>query len=256
MPVHDVKLALRAVGKSPGFAGAAILALALGIGANTRFGFPEMNGPRMTIIGVVGDTRDYGPNHAMRPAFFFSIFHSPDRAYTLAVRTHEPAGIVPAVRRAVAELDSGSVLSGVTTGEQPVADAVAPRRLNLILLAIFAGLALVLAAVGICGVMSYSISLRRQEIGVRMALGATSIDILRLMIGKAALLGGLGIVIGWAAGAALTRLMSGMLYGVQAADPATFTTVALALFLVAIAASYAPARRAGRISPIATLRCE
>jgi putative ABC transport system permease protein len=104
--------------------------------------------------------------------------------------------------------------------------------------------------------MSYAVNLRRHEIGVRIAMGAARIDILRLVIGKALLLGALGVVLGCAGAAALTRLMSGMLYGVAPTDPATFAGVALALLIVAIAASYVPARRATRVSPIATLRCE
>ena len=227
------------------------------VGKTFRFGFPEMHGPRMTIIGVVGDTRDYGPDQEMSPTFFFSVYHSPFRSLALAVRTHgDPAALTSAVRRAVAELDPSAVVSGVGTAGQLVADSVASRRLNLQLLAIFAGLALVLASVGIYGVMSYAVNLRRHEIGVRIAMGAARIDIIRLVIGKALLLGALGVVLGCAGAAALTRLMSGMLYGVAPTDPATFAGVALALLIVAIAASYVPARRATRVSPIATLRCE
>ena len=227
------------------------------IGKTVRFGYPEMNGPRMTIVGVVGDTRDYGPDQEMSPTFFLSVYHAPFRSLALTVRTHsEPAATVSALRRAAAELEPSAMLSGVATVEQLVANSVASRRLNLLLLAIFAGLALVLASVGIYGVMSYAVSLRRHEIGVRMAMGAARMDILRLLIGKAALLGALGVVLGCIAAAALTRLMAAMLYGVEATDPATFSAVAVALFTVAIAASYTPARRATRISPIATLRCE
>jgi putative ABC transport system permease protein len=227
------------------------------VGKSFRFGFPEMHGPRLTILGVVGDTRDYGPDREAPPTFFFSVYHAPFRSLTLSARTHgDPSALTSAVRRAVAELEPGAVLTGVTTAEQIVASSFAPRRLNLLLLAIFAGLALVLASVGIYGVMSYAINLRRHEIGVRIALGATRADIFRLVLGRAALLGALGIAIGCVAAAALTRFMAGMLYGVQATDPATFAAVALALFTVAIAAGFAPARRATRISPIATLRCE
>jgi putative ABC transport system permease protein len=142
----------------------------------------------------------------------------------------------------------------VRTVEQLVSGSVASRRLNMLLLAIFAGLALLLAAVGIYGVMAYAVNRRSHEIGVRLAMGATAGDIMRMVIGRAALLGALGIAIGAAAALALTRLISGMLYGVKATDPLTFVTVAAVLFGAAIAASYTPARRATRVSPLAALR--
>jgi len=227
------------------------------IGKTIRFGFPEMRGPRMIIIGVVGDTRDYGPDHEMSPSFFFSSYSLPWGSLALTVRTRgEPIALTSAIRLAARELNPSAVVSNVATGEQLVGDSVASRRLNLLLLAIFAGLALVLASVGIYGVMSCAVSLRRHEIGVRMAMGASRLDILRLVIGKAALLSAAGVGFGWTAATGVTRLMKAMLYGVQPTDPATFSAMSVTLFVIAIAASYTPARRATRISPIATLRCE
>jgi putative ABC transport system permease protein len=160
------------------------------------------------------------------------------------------------VRRAAAELDPSALVSDVTTAEQLVSDSVASRRLNMLLLAIFAGLALLLAAVGIYGVMAYAVNRRRHEIGVRMALGAARGDIVRLVLGKALVLGGLGVAIGSAAALGLTRLISGMLYGVRPADPLTFASVAAVLLAVVVAASYAPALRALRVSPLTALRCD
>ena len=137
------------------------------IGKSFRFGFPGMNGPRLTVIGVVGDTRDYGHASEMAPTFFFSAYYAPYRSLEIAVLTDgEPRAAVPALRRAASELDRRAVLSGVRTA---VAGSVAPHRLNLQLLAIFAGLALVLATIGVYGMMSYALNVRRHETGVRIA---------------------------------------------------------------------------------------
>jgi predicted permease len=225
------------------------------VGKSFRFGFPEMNGPRLTIVGVVGDTRDYGPDAAAPPVWYFSSYHVPHQNDTLVIRSAgDPGALAAAVHRAAAELEQSALITDVRTVEQLVSGSVASRRLNMLLLAIFAGLALLLAAVGIYGVMAYAVNRRSHEIGVRLAMGATAGDIMRMVIGRAALLGALGIAIGAAAALALTRLISGMLYGVKATDPLTFVTVAAVLFGAAIAASYTPARRATRVSPLAALR--
>jgi putative ABC transport system permease protein len=126
----------------------------------------------------------------------------------------------------------------------------------MLLLAIFAGLALLLSAVGIYGVMAYAVNRRSHEIGIRIALGASRSDILRMVLGQAVLLGALGVLIGSAAALALTRLIASMLYGVEASDPLTFIVVALLLFAVAVGATYAPARRATRVSPLTALHTE
>ncbi len=168
----------------------------------------------------------------------------------------EPLALASAIRKAAAGQDSSALVSNVTTVEQLVSESLSSRRLNMLMLAIFAALALLLAALGIYSVMAYSVNQRRHEIGVRMALGAVHSDVLRLVIGKALLLGGLGVVTGSAAALGLTRLMAGMLYGVKPADPLTFGCVAFLLFAVAVAASYLPARRATRLDPLAALRCE
>ncbi|MGE5568149.1 MAG: ABC transporter permease [Rhodospirillales bacterium] len=227
------------------------------IGKSFRFGFPEMQGPLLTIIGVVGDTRDRGPEAEAPPTWYFSGYQAPRQNETLVVRTAgQPEALISAVRRATAEFEPAAVVSEVRTVEQLVEGAVASRRLNMLLLGIFAGLALLLASVGTYGVMAYAVNRRSHEIGIRLAMGAAPSDIMRLVLGRAALLGALGIAIGTAAALALTRLISGMLYGVKASDPLTFVSVAVVLFGAALAASYTPARRATRISPLATLRSE
>ena len=168
----------------------------------------------------------------------------------------EPGALVSEVRRLTAELDRSAVLTDVATVEQLVSDSLASRRLNMLLLAIFAGLALLLAGVGIYGVMGYAVNQRSHEIGIRIALGASPGSILRMVLGKAVLLGGLGVLIGSAVALGLTRLIASMLYSVRASDPLTFIAVALLLFAVAVGASYAPAQRGARVSPLTPLRAE
>ncbi|HUI56615.1 MAG TPA: ABC transporter permease [Bryobacteraceae bacterium] len=228
------------------------------VGKTFRPGFQEMGAQPVKIMGVVGDVRDRGPDNNPIPTFYFSAYQFPQWATTLVVRTRggDPAAVVPAVRRAVAMLDPAATVSAVATVESIVSDAVAARRLNMQLLGIFAALALLLAAVGIYGVMAFAVNRRAHEIGVRMALGAGQPAVVRMVIGKAVVLGALGVLIGSVAALGLTRLIAGMLYGVKPADPATFLCVGAILFAVAIAASWAPAVRATRVSPIVALRSE
>lgn len=227
------------------------------VGKTFCFGYPEMKLAPMHIVGVVGDTRDHRLDAEPAPAWYFSSYLYPFNNLTLVVRTrNEPLALAASVRRAAAALDSSALVSDVTTLEQTVARSVASRRVNMLVLAIFAGLALALAAVGIYGVMAYTVTQRRHEIGIRMALGAARGDVLRLVLGKAILLGTAGVALGGAAALGLTRLMASMLYGVKAADPLTFGCVAAVLFAVTVAASYAPAWRATRLDPLAALRCE
>ncbi len=228
------------------------------IGKTFRPGFPEMGLQPVKILGVVGDVRDYGPDSDPVPTFYWSAYHFPQRATTLVVKTRggDPAVMVSAVRRRVAALDPAATVSDVATVESIVSDAAGSRRLNMQLLGIFAALALLLAAVGIYGVMAYTVNRRSHEIGVRMALGAGQSNVVRMVVGKAVTLGGLGVVVGSAAALGLTRLLAGMLYGVKPADPPTFLSVAAILFAVTIAASCAPAWRATRVSPTIALRSE
>jgi len=228
------------------------------IGKTFRPGFPEMGLQPVKILGVVGDVRDYGPDSNPVPTFYWSAYHFPTRSATLVLqaRSGDPAALIGSVRRAVAGLDPAATVSAVATMDSVVDDAVASRRLNMELLAIFAAVALLLAAVGVYGVMSYAVNRRSHEIGVRMALGAGRSSVVRMIVGKAVVLGGLGVLIGSAAALGLTRFIAGMLYGVPPADPLTFLCVAAILLAVTVAASGAPARRATRVSPITVLRSE
>ncbi|PYV18153.1 MAG: hypothetical protein DMG21_05895 [Acidobacteria bacterium] len=175
----------------------------------------------------------------------------------MAIRTSgNPMNVAPEVEKLVQAIDSDQPVYRVATMQELMADSVAERRLAMILLAIFAGLAVLLAAVGTYGVLAYSVSRRTQEIGLRMALGARREDVLR-MIGKEGLvLTGAGVAIGVVAALGLTRLMTSMLFDVRPADPMTFVAVSLLLAVVALVSSYLPARRAAKVEPMKALRYE
>jgi len=164
--------------------------------------------------------------------------------------------IVAAVRSQVQAVDKDQPISNVRTMEERLASAVSLRRFNLILLAIFAGLALSLAAIGIYGVMSYLVAQRTHEIGVRMALGAQTGDVLRLVIKQGMVLTLAGVSIGLITAFGLTRLLRNLLFDVSVTDPLTFFVIALLFALVALAACYFPARRATKVDPLVALRCE
>ena len=153
-------------------------------------------------------------------------------------------------------LDKDQPISQVRTMEEVVALPLAQQRFSMVLLGIFAGLALTLAAVGIFGVISYSVAQRTHEIGIRMALGAQRHDVLRLVVGQGFVLALIGVTVGLAAAFGLTRLMSSLLFGVRSTDPATFAIVSIALTGVALLASYIPARRATKVDPMVALRYE
>jgi putative ABC transport system permease protein len=178
-------------------------------------------------------------------------------AVAVVLRTAgDPTAVMGAVRRVVEESDPREVIYSVETMNDVVADSFAARRLSMILLGALAALALVLACVGIYGVISYLVGQRTQEIGVRVALGAQRGDVLRLIMGHGARMALIGVAIGVGAALGLTRLMASQLFGVSAHDPLTFAEVALLLIMVAVAACYVPARRAMRVDPMVALRHE
>ena len=189
--------------------------------------------------------------------FYMPYAQNPNPSMALVVRTDsDPLRLASAVRTAVSELDKGLPVSDIAALAQAVSDSNSTRRLSTGLLAVFAGLALLLAAVGIYGVISYSASRRTHEIGVRLALGAERGRIAGMVVGRAMLLGGIGVVAGLACGLLLTRLLGTMLYGVSATDPAAFAGAAAFLLALAALAGYLPARRAARVDPVVALRQE
>jgi predicted permease len=219
------------------------------------------------IVGVVGHIKQWGPGgdakSAIEAQFFYPFMQTPEKlmpmtsAVAVVLRTQgDPAAIMGPVRQAVKEIDPREVIYNVQTMEAVLATSLAPRRLSMILLGVFAGLALVLACVGIYGVISYLVGQRTREIGVRIALGAQRGDVLRLVLGHGARMALLGVAIGISAALVLTRLMSRLLFGVSPTDPLTFTWVAMVLMAVALAACYIPARRAMSVDPIDALRHE
>ena len=220
------------------------------------------------IVGVVGHVKQWGPGadpkSAVEAQFDYPFMQLPEKLMPLAadsvavvLRTKgDPAAVMDPVRRAVAEIDPREVVYAVQTLDQVLANSLAARRFSMILLAIFATLALLLACVGIYGVISYLVGQRTHEIGVRVALGAQPADVMRLVVGGGAKMAFIGVAIGIAAAFGLTRLMAGELFGVTAHDPLTFLAVAFVLVAVALLASYIPARRAMRVDPITALRYE
>ena len=220
------------------------------------------------IVGVVGHVKQWGldadDTQALRAQFYIPCMQMPDEYIARApsgagmvVRsTATHAGLLAAIRRTSAQMSNQQVIYGAQTMDSLLSDALAARRFSMILLSVFAALALVLASVGIYGVISYVVGERVHEIGIRMALGAQPRDILRLILGRGGRLAGTGVGLGLAAALGLTRLMASLLYGVGAADPLTFIGVAGLLTLIALAACYIPARRATKVDPMVALRCE
>ena len=212
--------------------------------------------PWLTVVGVVGDVRHGGLNTPPNPEMYLSHLQEPQASMAVMVRTSgDPLQSAAAVREQVRALDKDQPIQ-ITTMDQVFSDSVAGQRFNALLLSIFGALALALAVVGVFGVINYSVTQRTHEIGVRIALGAQRRDIFKLVVGQGMVLALLGVGIGLGGALALTRLISGLLYGVSPTDFGTFLAVSLLLAGVALAACYVPARRAMKVDPMVALRCE
>ena len=209
------------------------------------------------IIGVVGDVHESSLATAPKPLAYWPYPELPYRVMTVVVRTAtQPLSLVPAIRGALHRIDKDQPMAKIITMDQLVANSVARSRFTMLLLSAFAGLALVLASTGIYGVMTYAVTQRRHEIGIRMTLGAHPRDILRMILGEGLLLAFIGIAIGVAGALALTRFLRSLLFEIKPTDPATFICVAILLALVALLACYIPARRAMNVDPMIALRYE
>jgi predicted permease len=223
------------------------------IGAQIQFW-----GQPREIVGIVENERMYGLTEDTPPAVYASMLQAPQvgRA-TLMVRTRlDPLLLVESVRAAVRELDPGIPVYNVSTMEQTLADSLARERFTSLLFAIFAGVGLLIAVIGVHGVLSYLVAQRGHEVGVRMALGASRSQVRRMVVSQGMGLALGGIALGLILAVSLSRLLSGLLFEVSATDPLTYAAVAGVLALTALAASALPARRATRIDPVDALRSE
>ena len=232
--------------------------------ALARKAFPNQDplGKRLTaagdapaeIVGVVGDVRHYGPEKKTREQFYYSYMQYGSPSLYLTVRTQsDPLSMVGAVRSQVSGLDKDQPVYDVRTMEARLAQTTAKSSFNTLLLGLFAGAALILSVVGIYGVISYSVTQRTHEMGLRLALGARPRDILKLVVGQGFVLALIGVAIGVAATIIFSRVMASLLFGVVASDPVIFAAASLLLVTVAVVASYLPARRAMRIDPMIAL---
>ncbi len=225
------------------------------LGKRIRLGSPDS--PLRAIVGIVGDVNHYGLDQAPDMQAYVPHAQWSDSFMQLVVRTaSEPSAVVNAIRREVQALDKELPINQVATMHELVSATVAPRRFILTLVGVFAALALLLAAVGIYGVVSYGVTQRTQEIGIRVALGAQSRDVLRLVIGQGMKLALLGVTLGVLGAAGLTQWMRGLLFGIDATDPLTFGLTAVLLAGVALLACWLPARRAATVDPLVALRYE
>lgn len=209
------------------------------------------------IVAVVGDVKHTALEAESGAEMYVPHLQTPWAAMYLVVHTaSDPNTFVPIIRDEILAVDKDQSVAGVKTMEQIISESVSQRRLSLILLILFAGLALVLAAVGIYGVMAYSVSQRKHEIGIRLALGAQQFDVIKLIVRQAMAMALAGVTVGLAAAFLLTRIMASLLYGVSATDTITFVAIPLIMGSVAFLASYIPAREATKVDPIVALRYE
>lgn len=226
------------------------------LGQRIRLG-SESDAPWRTIVGVVGDVRQAGALEETRPESYVPALQDTFHFIQYTARTEgDPARLAAGVREAVSALDSNLPISQVWTMEEVVASAMARPRFLSTLVALFAALALLLAGVGLSGVIAYMARQRTQEIGIRMALGARPVDVLRLVVGSGMRLAVVGVALGLAGAWAATRAMASQLYGVSATDPLTFGSLALLVTAVTLVATWLPARRATRVDPMVAMRSE
>jgi putative ABC transport system permease protein len=226
------------------------------IGQHVKIG-PMNNLPWRTVVGVVKDVRHNGLDVEPRFATYEPLAQQPWASVAVAIRTQgDPRNVIASARAELRRIEPGMLIDKVQTMDERIADSVAPRRLNLTLFATFAALALVLSAVGLYGVVAYAAEQRTHEFGIRMALGAQTSDVRRMVLGQGLKLAAAGVAIGIVAALAMSRVIVTLLYQVQPFDAMTMAGVALLVAAVAITACWLPARRATRVAPTVALRCE
>ena len=228
------------------------------IGKHILMGAPRPGAPWLTIVGVVGDVRSSGANAAPAPELYTPRLQTPSASTALVLRTHTPAPekLVTQLRSEVAAIDRGVALYAVQTYDDIFAQTLGPRRHEMLLLSSFASVALLLAAIGIYGVISYSVSQRSQEMGLRMAFGATPQDLSKLVLRQALLLSTAGLLLGIALGLASHKLLAAALFGINFIDLPVYAAVVITILAVSLLAAYLPARRAAHLDPMTTLRAE
>jgi putative ABC transport system permease protein len=227
------------------------------IGKGLKVGGMESKATWMTVVGVVGHVRYRTLTAPSRVEVYWPEAQNPDPGMGLAIRASgDLMRLAPTIQKVVQEIDPDQPIFRVATMRDLMADSLAGRRLAMILLAVFAGLAVLLAAIGTYGVLAYSVAQRTHEIGIRMTLGAERAGVLRMVTSEGLTLAALGVVMGIAGAFGLTRLIASMLFAVRPGDPVTFVSVSLLLVAVALVASYIPARRAAKVDPMVSLRYE
>jgi len=227
------------------------------IGKRLKQGWPESQSPWREVVGVVADVKLNGVERDTPMQTYLPLVQEPARSVGLVVRTvGNPLVEGDAVERAIHSIDKDLPVSAIRSMEQLLGISMAQRRLTLTLLLSFAALALLLAGVGIYGVISYSVRQRTHELGIRMALGAQRRDVLKLILTQGLKLALIGVVIGLLTAFALTRWMETLLFNVRPTDPLIFAVIAVVLLLVALFACWLPARRATKVDPMVALRCE
>jgi putative ABC transport system permease protein len=211
----------------------------------------------LSIVGIIGDVKQLGLDSNADPEVYFPYLQATSPRVSIVVRTaSDPLSMTAAVKSQIQAIDKDLPITNAKTMQQLLAESISGRRFNMLLLAIFATVSLALAIVGIYGVMSYAVSQRTQEIGIRMALGAQAIDVLKLVVKNGMSLALIGVALGLAGAFALTRLLASLLFQVTPTDGATFSGVAICLIVVALLACYIPARRATKVDPLVALRNE
>jgi len=227
------------------------------IGQRITLGLPRPDNPWVTIIGIAKDLPHRAIDSLPQPDWYLSRPLGPQRNQILFVRiAGNPSDLAAPIRDIVTAIDRNQPVANIKTMSDVVAATLAPRKFNMLLFALFAVLALLLATLGIYGVMAYSVAQRTHEIGVRMALGARRLDVLKLVVRQGMSLVVIGMALGIGGAIALTRVMASLLFGVTAKDPLTFAAVGLLLAIVALVACYIPATRASRVDPLIALRYE